>query len=202
MEYTKTAVSGVGWALGSGASSVYNYLRSFVGPNSERTLGTLGDSTIGFSAKDISKVIENYQMIQARFKANDLLLKLETEYYEQLKNTISGIGEMNSSDTYIKEWIDYLTKRQLEVQDKISLLEQNQELYQHYKNDVPSDMLKLKGIVSDDDEFWLCSICEENRKDRALDCGHVYCDLCLNRMRRCPLCKMEIDRNKIRPVFL
>ena len=202
MEYTKSAVSGVGTLIGSGASSVYNYLRSFVGPNGPNAERTLGDDTIGFSAKDISKVIENYQMIQTRFKANDLLLKLESDYHEQLKDTISQIGEMNSSDVYIKDWVDYLTARQLDVQDKISLLQQNQELYEHYKNDVPTDMLKLKGIVSDDDQHWLCSICEENRKDRVLDCGHVFCDLCLNRMRRCPLCKIEIDRNKIRPVFL
>lgn len=205
VEYTKSAVNGVGYIIGTGASSVYSYLRSFVGPKSERVIS---EDTVGMSEKDISKVIEQYQMVQTRFKANDILLSLESEYREQLKDTLTKMGALNSNDSYVKDWIDYLTHRQLEIQDKISMLQQNQELYTHYKNDATIASLKAKVNSSaqsaqcDDDEFWLCKICEENRKNRALDCGHVFCGICIEKLRKCPLCKIEIDRTKVRSVYL
>lgn len=48
-------------------------------------------------------------------------------------------------------------------------------------------------------ETWECSICLDNRKDTAFNCGHVCtCQTCSTRVQICPLCRVAVTtRQKI-----
>ena len=48
----------------------------------------------------------------------------------------------------------------------------------------------------------LCSICAGYKKEMSLECGHILCSACSNRLSRCPFCKQNIRKDRIRKVFL
>jgi len=48
-----------------------------------------------------------------------------------------------------------------------------------------------------------CQICNENKRDHSIDCGHIFCRKCINRFqsRVCPICRKPI-REKPRLVYV
>ena len=47
-----------------------------------------------------------------------------------------------------------------------------------------------------------CAICMENKKDRALPCGHILCIACVDKIKsECPNCKKSFVRNKVIKLF-
>jgi hypothetical protein len=152
----------------------------------------------GITSDEISSIVENYAKIQSRRKSTDLILTLESEYYDEIIREIEQLKTMEKDD-YLENWIALLEKRSLQVKQNISILENNKLLYVN----VPLITGKTtKTIVSDDDEFWACTICQDNRKDTFLNCGHVFCKLCVNKLNKCPNCKVVIQKDVIKPIYL
>jgi len=48
-----------------------------------------------------------------------------------------------------------------------------------------------------------CAICMEYKKDHVLPCGHVFCGVCIPKMksRCCPNCKKSFEKNKVIKMF-
>jgi hypothetical protein len=43
-----------------------------------------------------------------------------------------------------------------------------------------------------------CDICSNNIKDHALSCGHIYCIVCITKMKsECPMCKKSFVKDKV-----
>jgi hypothetical protein len=183
------------------AENVFNYLKYLVFPNGNEK--TIGENTVAYTSKDIDLIIKNYKQMQSRYKSNTIILKLEEQHLGELESILEDLQTINGDhDKYIIDWVELLKKRKKELINNISILKQNQELYDYCKSDIPEHVLKTKQIISDDDEFWLCRICEENRKNRSLECGHVFCEYCIGKFNRCPNCKRNIHPDYIRPLFL
>lgn len=181
----------------------WGYLKSLVKPGLEKTIGS---DTVGFSSNDITQIMQSYKKMQTRYKSNEILLKLEKCHLEEVEDAIEQINDVNHglNDDYVNDWLAMLIARKNTTEKNIAILEDNQELYNNYKDDLPNN-IKSKGsekVSCDDDEFWLCKICMDNRKNKALDCGHVFCENCVTQFRKCPNCKANVDTTKIRSVFL
>lgn len=196
-----------------GLFKVGNYLKSFIYPKTivrkEKMLGKktgdeLETNQFGFTSESISDILSGYKKMQMRYKANSMILKLEEQSLEQLKELSIELNDLikngsDINDDYVLDWIQALEDRQTQIESNCLLLKQNQELYEQYKHEFPN---KTKTESMSDDDFWQCKICEENRKNRALGCGHVFCDKCTSRLTLCPNCKLRIDTSKIINVFL
>jgi hypothetical protein len=178
----------------STAYSAYTYVARYFVPEREGLINGNG----GLTSIEISSILENYLKMQARRKSTDLILTLESEYYDELTSKIDQL-KMMEGDDYLSDWIILLEKRQLDIKSNISILENNKMLY----SNIPSITGRTpKAIVSDDDEFWLCTICEDNRKNTALNCGHVFCNVCVERLNKCPNCKVIIQKDVIKQLYL
>ena len=47
-----------------------------------------------------------------------------------------------------------------------------------------------------------CIVCKDQRVDRALGCGHLFCHRCAAVLRLCPLCKQVISAADILRIFI
>jgi len=60
--------------------------------------------------------------------------------------------------------------------------------------------MAMEKVKSEMAEQNLCSICMDEQKNTALDCGHIFCRSCSDQVSLCPTCRRPIhDR---RPVYL
>ena len=194
---------GVG-SLGSVGKATYKtlghigaYLKSMIYPRTEKRV--FSGTPTGVTSATIVTVLESYKKIHVRYKANATLLMFEQEQLEAINGILTQLRAHESTDDYLTEWIAMLSERQTQITNNVRLLTDNQALYNNYKKDFAN---KTKSVSADDDEYWRCSICEENRKNRVIGCGHVFCDVCLERLIVCPICKVRIVREKIIPVYL
>jgi hypothetical protein len=54
-----------------------------------------------------------------------------------------------------------------------------------------------------ENELLQCTICVENKKDRALPCGHLYCSECVKKCKNeCPNCKKSFETKKVIRVYI
>ncbi|XP_078000102.1 uncharacterized protein LOC144452815 [Glandiceps talaboti] len=56
------------------------------------------------------------------------------------------------------------------------------------------EVMKLKEKTRELEEAQVCSICMENRKDTAFQCGHMTCKDCADVLHNCPICRQPIER--------
>jgi hypothetical protein len=56
-------------------------------------------------------------------------------------------------------------------------------------------------VIPTDDTTKVCNICETNTKNISIDCGHLYCYTCINKMDKCPTCRLTIDKDKLRVIY-
>jgi hypothetical protein len=194
----------------TGIYMIARYLKSFVYPTTKKermltkTDGTSSDdvtSNNAFTSSSIANILDGYKKMQSRYTANKIILLAEENALEQVSKVISELKAINSvggSDDYITDWVDALTERETQILSNRTLLKENQELYEQYKGDLKSK----KSEPMSDDDFWQCTICQENRKNRAFGCGHVFCDICTERLNVCPICKTRVDPRKTINIFL
>lgn len=151
-----------------------------------------------FDSKNIKEVIENYKRIQNRYQMNQQIIGFNEQHRLNLVLLINRLKNQNKdlNDDYIEKWIAQLEAEHFQLLRQIEELEEHQKIFSNFTENVQF------GKVKKEDDENLCEICEENKKDRSLDCGHVFCDLCINQMDNCPKCRVAIVRNNIRPVFL
>ena len=45
-----------------------------------------------------------------------------------------------------------------------------------------------------------CDICNDRKKEYALECGHVFCEVCVARFKKCPYCNKPVAN--LRKIFL
>lgn len=178
-------------AVSSVYSSIIKYIQSL----------TSGNKVIkDFSSKNIKEVIENYQQIQSRFKTNQIIF----EFYEDKKiNTALLINKLKrenikTNDPYITVWVKDLEELHAKYLEKIEELKEHQNVFKNFTDQFSF----VSNSISEDEERDLCNICEDRKRDRSLDCGHIYCETCINMLDNCPICRLSIDRTKIRPVYL
>jgi hypothetical protein len=43
----------------------------------------------------------------------------------------------------------------------------------------------------------LCPICLEKQADSVTECNHMYCVNCLCRVKKCPMCRKELNKAKL-----
>ena len=148
-------------------------------------------------SKDIESVIMNYKRVKTRYMANKHIIAKDDQYRKDLEQTIGYLKDLNQdiSDSYIENWINSLQHRKTVISKDLNVLVQSQRQFKQFAMNGENSQETL-------DMNTVCSICEENKKDRVLDCGHVFCDMCLNKMEKCPICRIEIDRERIRQVYI
>jgi hypothetical protein len=185
-------VGSIGTSTVKIVSTAYSYISTYFVPKREFFVN--GN---GITSNEISSIVENYTKLQSRQKSTELILKLESTYYDELSDKIDQLKILDG-DNYLFDWIKLLEQRKLEIKKNITILEHNKVLYEN----IPSIKKNIKTVVSDDDEFWLCTICEENRKNTALNCGHVFCSVCVDRFNKCPNCKVNIQKDAIKSIYL
>jgi hypothetical protein len=51
--------------------------------------------------------------------------------------------------------------------------------------------------INNNIDMYLCGICMENKKNCVIQCGHVFCNKCIDNIRninnKCPICIKKID---------
>lgn len=181
------------------ASGITNYLPSWTATSSDNTYKrrTEQEHDEDLDSGDIENVILNYKRVKTRYLANKHIIAKDDQYRKDLEQTINYLTELNKDirDSYIENWINALDHRKMIISKDLNVLIQSQRQFKQFAMNGESENETL-------DINTVCSICEENKKDRVLDCGHVFCDICLNKMEKCPICRIEIDRGKIRPVYI
>jgi hypothetical protein len=45
-----------------------------------------------------------------------------------------------------------------------------------------------------------CVICIELSEAKVLQCGHCFCSKCVSKMKNCPICRSNIDKNEIKDI--
>jgi len=193
--------------LGSSIGSIsYNVISSIASVVNKSEENPLLDSQIANTAntantanaendKDIQMVIHDYKRVQTRYQANKQIIHIDEKYIENIDDNIKHLSDINKDldDEYINGWVEILTQRKKVLCSDLEILLNSQKAFKEFS---------VKEETHNMETLTLCNICMENKKDRSLDCGHVFCDLCLNKLSNCPTCRMHIDRNKIRPVFI
>lgn len=150
---------------------------------------------LAMDTNGIKNVIHDYKRIRTRYTANKQIIEIDEKYKQDIEHNIDFLKEINKdlNDEYIEEWISTLEHRKSIISSDLDVLVKSQKVFKEFS---------IKDDSHDIDTITVCNVCMESKKDRSLDCGHIFCDLCLNKLNNCPTCRIEIDRNKIRPVFL
>lgn len=52
-----------------------------------------------------------------------------------------------------------------------------------------------------DDVTKQCAICMENLKDYSLPCGHLYCIECVEKIKKCSVCKKQFMSKDVRKIY-
>ncbi|XP_070577374.1 uncharacterized protein [Ptychodera flava] len=56
------------------------------------------------------------------------------------------------------------------------------------------ELLTLRAKTRELEEAQMCSICMEERKDTAFQCGHMTCKDCAIQLHNCPICRQAIEK--------
>ena len=145
--------------------------------------------------KDIQTVIHDYKKIRTRYQVNKRIIETDKKYQENIQDTIDNLQDLNKNlnDEYINEWIETLNHRKTIINNDVDILIQSQKAFKQFS---------LKEETQDIDTLTICNVCMENKKDKSLDCGHIFCNACLYKMNSCPTCRIDIEKTKIRNVFI
>lgn len=68
-------------------------------------------------------------------------------------------------------------------------------LKEKYKDEITEEFNKIKAIDAEGygDDGTICPICyEKNRNTISLPCKHLFCDFCLSKVDKCPICRRSI----------
>ena len=154
------------------------------------------------NSKNIQEVIENYHQIQSHYQTNEIILDFYESKQVELVQLINTLRNKKIKDQYVNKWIIELKKTHGDWSLKIEELKNHQNVFKNFTDQFNKLSVGGRLQITDDEERELCNICEEKKRDRSLDCGHIYCEDCLNNVDNCPSCRLSIDRTKIRPVYL
>jgi hypothetical protein len=149
-------------------------------------------------AESIQTVILNYKKVKKRYQANKHIIAKDDQYRNDLDETINYLSNLNKdwNDPYIVNWIKNLEQRKAVITQDLNVLMSSQRSFKEFA------LNSEEPEKNDVDVSVSCEICEDNKKDRALDCGHIFCEKCINKMKKCPICRIKIERSKIRPVYI
>jgi hypothetical protein len=174
--------------LNSIASKSYNIIWNTLYNKKDADDLTIDDS-------GIKNVIHDYKRIKTRYVVNKQIIRSDQKYTQELTNNIDFLKELNKDldDDYINEWISNLEHRKTVMSTDLDVLIKSQKVFKE---------VSIKDNTQDIEIVTVCNVCMENKKDRSLDCGHIFCNICINKLNNCPTCRTDIDRNKIRNVFL
>ena len=150
---------------------------------------------LSMDSNGIKNVIHDYKRIKTRYAANKKIIDIDKKYGKDLESNIEYLKEINKelNDEYIDEWIVMLEHRKTVILSDLNVLIRSQKVFKEFS---------IKDETHDIDTITVCNVCMENKKDRSLDCGHIFCHVCIKEIDKCPTCRVNIDKNKIRPVFL
>lgn len=148
------------------------------------------------SEDNIQSVIHDYKKIKTRFYVNKQIIELDDKYTKEIESITNELEKISEelNDPYIDRWIDVLNNRKTVVNSDLEVLKESQQTYKEFS--VKED------VVNDVETLTICSVCMYKKKDKALDCGHLYCSECVNKLENCPTCRAEIDKDKIRTIFI
>jgi hypothetical protein len=141
----------------------------------------------------IQTVIQDYKKIRTRYLVNKQIIELDEKYTNEIEKITNELQNLNE-DMYVDRWINVLNNRKTVICGDLDVLKENQQTYKEFS--VKED------VVNDVETLTVCSVCMDKKKDQSLDCGHLYCSDCVTKLENCPTCRAEIDKNKIRTVFI
>jgi len=150
------------------------------------------------------------------FKESRELIDRKKKYDRQrieitdLINKMEGVGYLNSTE------LDNLKGIQKRSNDELNqLLEEIRDRKEMVENFVRSPAIKDFKKVMRESLNMVCQICFQNKIDRSLKCGHLFCHDCLNKMKRgtsitCAFCNQisstsncgRCSENTIRNIYL
>lgn len=190
-----TVVSGVTPVLSgvsSGLNNAWTYTAT-MNDNQKRRIKNTDNADID---TNIQNVIHDYRKIRTRYNVNKQIIEMDDKYVKQIETITSELEKLNEelSDPYIDRWISVLNNRKSVVCSDLEILKDSQHTYKEFS--VKED------VVNDVETLTVCSVCMDKKKDKALDCGHLYCSDCVNKLNNCPTCRTGIDKDKIRTVFI
>ena len=177
------------------AMSIYNYRSSKKTEEAtEEKILTIEEEP-QIDTKDIQSVIHDYKRIRTRYQANKRIIAIDKKYQDELQDNIAYLQKLNAdlNDDYITGWTKALEHRKTIIAGDLSVLCQSQKAFKEFS---------MKEETHDVDTLTLCNICMENKKDRSLNCGHIFCNACLEKMNSCPTCRMEFEQGQVRHVFI
>ena len=145
---------------------------------------------------NIQTVIHDYKKIRTRYYVNKQIIGIDEKYTKEIESITNELEKLNEDldDPYIDRWIEVLNNRNRVVNSDLEILKESQQTYKEFS--VKED------VVNDIETLTVCSVCMDKKKDKVLDCGHLYCSECVNRLESCPTCRADIDKDKIRTVFI
>lgn len=176
-----------------------NYLASYTYKTYDYVLNTLykknNDVDDLVLDKDIQNAIHEYKIVKTRYAVNKKIIQSDQKYLEELTINIGVLKDLNNetNDRYIDDWISNLEHRKYILSSDLDILIKSQKVFKE---------VSIKDKSEDTETITICEICMEKKKDRSLDCGHIFCNSCVQKCDSCPSCRVEIDKNKIRHVFL
>ena len=129
-------------------------------------------------------------------------------------------NNLQENVTHIQHILEHAMHRVIQVaelgsrplwKDTMDQLRESIHAYQNYlktcsarlEMQEASECLKrIDSLLQCGDGDLLCCICQETRVDVSIQCGHVMCAECTQRLDRCPLCRQPFEATDIRPLFL
>ena len=197
-EMISNASSGVG-SISYGAVSlissklpkIINNYPAIEDSNIDPSISTINTKQIG----DIQSVIHDYKRLNTTYQANKKIIHSDNKYIEELTENITYLVDLNKelNDEYIERWAYVLEQRKRVLCDDLNVLNNSKKTFNKFS--VTEDTHNL-------DTLTICSVCMENKKDRSIDCGHIFCSTCLKKLTNCPTCRIDIDIDKIRHIFI
>ena len=145
--------------------------------------------------ENIESVIHDYKRINTTYQANKKIIHSDNKYLEELSENITYLSELNKDlkDEYIERWVEILKQRKKVLNDDLNVLNNSQKMFNKFS---------VKEETHNLDTLTICSVCMENKKDRSIDCGHIFCNECIKKLTNCPTCRTVIEVDKIRQVFI
>lgn len=194
-----TVVSGVTPILSgvtSGFNNAWTYTTTAIAPLDTKKKIKKSNNEQNDMDTNIQNVIHDYKKIRTRYNVNKQIIEIDDKYVKQIETITGELEKLNEEldDPYIDRWISVLNNRKTVVCNDLEILKDSQQTYKEFS--VKED------IVNDVETLTVCSVCMDKKKDKALDCGHLYCSDCVNKLSNCPTCRTGIDKDKIRTVFI
>lgn len=182
---------------------------------------------LGNRIQEIKQIIEDFKIIKESLESQVTLINSEiTARKEQMqikKKSIIQIKKENSDiaeelnqfklerETLKKNLIrenfkleeeakENLSKITIQVSQQTKLLFELNDKKNTLIQDLQSSLVGMRGIIEEQNEIKniICTICMENTSNHSSkNCGHIFCEQCINQLETCPTCDVGIDKMKL-----